>query len=70
MLKHYSHIRMKAKRKALESIVPQQAETASPAESQQDRSPGPTVVQQVEGEYQNSPHSRATSARFVAERRT
>jgi hypothetical protein len=53
MLKHYSHIRMEAKRKALESIVPQ-GETATPAESKQDSSPAPTVVQlvqQVEAEY-------------------
>ena len=34
MLKHYSHIRMEAKRKALESIVQQQAEAAVPAKSE------------------------------------
>jgi integrase len=62
MLKHYSHIRMEAKRKALESIVPQQAEAATPTESKQDSSPVPTVVRQVEGEYpQKSPQSGHSS---------
>ena len=37
MLKHYSHIRMEAKRAALESIVEKRA--AKPNESVQDRSP-------------------------------
>ena len=58
MLKHYSHIRMDAKRTALESIVRPQAEVAIPAGSKQDRSPAPTVIQQLEGEYpQKSPQS-------------
>jgi hypothetical protein len=59
MLKHYSHIRMEAKRKALESLVQQQkADPVTPAESKQDRSPACTVAQQVGGEYpQKSPQS-------------
>lgn len=56
MLKHYSHIRMEAKRTALESIV--QKEPATPAEPQQNHSPVPTTKQQLEGEYaQKSPQS-------------
>ena len=58
MLKHYSHIRMEAKRKALESIVPKQAEAPSPTQSAQDRSQVPTIAHRVEGEYpQKSPQS-------------
>jgi hypothetical protein len=49
MLKHYSHIRIEAKRTVLESIVRPQAEAANPVESELGRSPAPTVVQQVEG---------------------
>jgi len=59
MLKHYSHIRMEAKRKALESIVQQKTEAATSQETKQDSSPVPSVVQQIEGEYPQSPHSRA-----------
>jgi integrase len=58
MLKHYSHIRMEAKRQALESIVQQHAESSSPTVSEQDRSSVPTAAQQVEGESpQKSPQS-------------
>jgi len=54
MLKHYSHIRMEAKRTALESIV--QKQPAKPAEREQEYSPVPAVKQQIEGEYpQKSP---------------
>jgi integrase len=57
MLKHYSHIRMEAKRKALESIV-QQPEAASRTKPEQDCSPESTAAHQVEGEYpQKSPQS-------------
>ena len=42
---------MEAKRKALESVVKQQAEIAGPAKSEQDCPPVPTAAQQVEGEY-------------------
>ena len=56
MLKHYSHIRMEAKRTALESIV--QKQPAKPADPEQEHSPVPTVKQQIEGEYpQKSPQS-------------
>ena len=56
MLKHYSHIRMEAKRAALESIVQKQPE--QPVESEQNHSPLPTVTHQIEGEYpQKSPQS-------------
>jgi hypothetical protein len=60
MLKHYSHIRMEAKRTALESIV--EKTPAKPTEPEQDRSPMPTVEQQIEGEYpQKSPQSGDSS---------
>src|ERR1022692_1231900 len=56
MLKHYSHIRMEAKRTALESIV--QKQPAEPVEAEQNHAPLPTVTQQIEGEYpQKSPQS-------------
>jgi integrase len=62
MLKHYSHIRMEAKRKALESIVQQKAEVATPAESKQGSSPAPTVDQPVEGQHpQKSPQAADSS---------
>jgi integrase len=60
MLKHYSHIRMEAKRTALESIV--QKQPAEPIESEQNHPPLPTVTQQIEGEYpQKSPQSGTSS---------
>jgi hypothetical protein len=56
MLKHYSHIRMEAKRTALESIV--EKKPVEPTEPEQDHSPVPTVKQQIEVEYpQKSPQS-------------
>jgi hypothetical protein len=56
---NYSHIRMEAKRRALESIVHNQP--AKPAEPAQKDSPLPTVKQQIEGEYpQKSPQSVET----------
>jgi len=60
MLKHYSHIRMEAKRTALEGIV--QKQPAKPTEPEQKDSPLPTVTQQIEGEYpQKSPQSVESS---------
>ena len=60
MLTHYSHIRMEAKRAALESIVQEQA--AEPVESEQNQSPLPAVTQQFEGQYpQKSPQSGDSS---------
>jgi integrase len=68
MLKHYSHIRMEAKRTALESIV--QKQPAKPDERDQEHSPVPTVKQQIEGEYpQKSPQS-GDSAGHVEGRRS
>lgn len=56
MLKHYSHIRMEAKRTALESIV--QKEPAEPVESEQNHAPLPTDTLHIEGEYpRESPRS-------------
>ena len=67
MLKHYSHIRMEAKRTALESIV---QKPGSRPNRDQEHSPVPTVDQQVEGEYpQKSPQS-GDSGRHVRGRRT
>jgi integrase len=58
MLKHYSHIRMEAKRAALESILKGRAPAAKSLESEQDSAAAPTPTQQMEGEYpQKSPHS-------------
>lgn len=55
MLRHYSHIRMEAKRAALESIVPKQTATPS-REKEQIESPLPTTAQQLEtGSPQKSP---------------
>ena len=60
MLKHYSHIRMEAKRAALKSIVEKQP--AQPVESEQEHSPLPTVTQKIEGQYpQKSPQSGDSS---------
>lgn len=60
MLKHYSHIRMEAKRTALESIV--QKQPPKPTEPEQKDSPLPAVKQQIEGEYpQKSPQSVESS---------
>lgn len=60
MLKHYSHIRMEAKRTALESIV--QKQPAEPVESEQNHPPLPTVTQEIEGEHpQKSPQSGSSS---------
>jgi len=60
MLKHYSHIRMEAKRAALESIV--EKRPAQPVKSEQEHSPLPTVTQKIEGQYpQKSPQSGDSS---------
>jgi integrase len=67
MLKHYSHIRMEAKRTALESIL--QKQPAKPTEPEQKDSLLPTVKQQIEGEYHKNPHSRSNRAGFAEGRR-
>ena len=69
MLKHYSHIRMEAKRAALESIVSKPV--ASVQEGIQDLPALPTVAHQVDGQYpqkspqalKNEAHRRARKAR-------
>jgi hypothetical protein len=60
MLKHYSHIRMEAKRAALESIV--QKQPLTPVKSDQKRSPAHTFTQQIERQYpQKFPQSADSS---------
>lgn len=55
VLKHYSHIRMEAKRDALGSIV---RRNASPSEASQHDAELPASTQNFEGEsLQKSPHS-------------
>ena len=58
MLKHYSHIRMEAKRKALESVVTKRAETKTEEKAAEGRSESTTINQHFEGVYpQKSPQS-------------
>jgi integrase len=68
MLKHYSPIRMEARRTALESIV--HSQPAKPAEPAQKDSPLPAVKQLIEGEYPRRPHSRSNRAGFTEGRRS
>jgi hypothetical protein len=68
MLKHYSHIRMKAKREALEAVWKKQQESiASEGSDQtnavQDCSQEPTDARKVEGESLQSGASKGTSHR-------
>src|SRR5262249_21651175 len=68
MLKHYSHIRMKAKREALEAVWKKQEENKNGKESDkgmgaQDCSPKRTDAQEVEGEsLQKSLQSAVSNA--------
>jgi hypothetical protein len=55
MLKHYSHIRMEAKRTALESILDKQPEIAAPLDSTV-----PTNAQEVEAESLQKPLQSAS----------
>ena len=56
MLKHYSHIRMEAKRNALETLVQKRA--ATEGNGPQQRAESPAVAQGFEGAYpQKSPQS-------------
>ena len=58
MLKHYSHIRMEAKRTALEAIVRKRTETSTDENAKEQCSESPTNTQAFEGEYpQKSPQS-------------
>ena len=56
MLKHYSHIRMEAKRKALESVVTRRTESGTEQIAAEDRSESTAIAQDFEGGYpQKSP---------------
>ena len=58
MLKHYSHIRMEAKRKALESVVENRAQKTTEENTPQECAESPVITQDFEGEYpQKSPQS-------------
>jgi hypothetical protein len=58
MLKHYSHIRMEAKRDALESVVQKRATVVTEYDHSQKYAESPANTQRVEGEsLQKSPHS-------------
>ena len=61
MLKHYSHIRMQAKRDALQVIGENQKraeDTVNNAKPAQDCSPEPTDAQEVERESLQNPYNR------------
>jgi integrase len=51
MLKHYSHIRMEAKRNALETIVMKRSETGPPENAEQEHSESTMLTQDFEGGY-------------------
>ena len=58
MLKHYSHIRMEAKRKALESVVTRRTESGTEEMAAEDRSGSTAIAQGFEAGYpQKSPQS-------------
>ena len=58
MLKHYSHIRMEAKRKALESVVTRRTESETEEIAAEDRSESTVIAQDIEAGYpQKSPQS-------------
>jgi len=58
MLKHYSHIRMEAKRNALETIVRKRTETSAAENAEQKCSESPVSSRDFEGDYpQKSPQS-------------
>jgi|SRR5579862_6205678 len=58
MLKHYSHIRMEAKRKALESVIENRTQKTTEEETPQQYAESPVVAQDFEGGYpQKSPQS-------------
>ena len=63
MLKHYSHIRMKAKREALEAVWKKQEESGDGDNAEQTEaslhcSPDRANAQEVEGESLQSPYNR------------
>jgi len=58
MLKHYSHIRMEAKRKALESVVTRRSESGTEEIAAEDCSGSTAITQDFEAGYpQKSPQS-------------
>ena len=58
MLKHYSHIRMEAKRNALETVVQKRAASTTEENGSQEHAESPVVTQVFEREYpQKSPQS-------------
>jgi hypothetical protein len=58
MLKHYSHIRMEAKRNALETVVQKRAVSATEENGSHEHAESPVIMQIFEGEYrQKSPQS-------------
>jgi hypothetical protein len=58
MLKHYSHIRMEAKRNALETIVRKRNEPSTTEKAERECSESSAITQDFEGGYpQKSPHS-------------
>src|SRR5271167_308146 len=58
MLKHYSHIRMEAKRNALEAVVKKRTEARAEEKPNQQYSESPVTTQGFEGGYpQKSPQS-------------
>ena len=61
MLKHYSHIRMEAKRTALESIV--EKASAKPEGPAQEHPPVPRVEHQIEDQYPQKPPQSGDSGR-------
>ena len=68
MLKHYSHIRMEAKRTALESIV-REAGTG-PSRTSRNARQYPRLISRLKGSTHKNPHSRAIQAGNVRGRRT
>ena len=58
MLKHYSHIRMEAKRNALETVIQKRAVSTTEENRSQEHAESPVITQVFEGEYpQKSPQS-------------
>ena len=68
MLKHYSHIRMEAKRAALESIVEKQPAQAGLNRSKSTRH-YPQLRRRLKGSTHKNPHSRVIRAGFAEGRR-
>lgn len=61
VLKHCSHIRMEAKRNALETIVRKRSESSTTENAEQECSESSVITRDFERGYPQSPHSRAFS---------